>query len=330
MKNSLFALRIACIPVLAFVLLRWTVRHALGIKLGFTYGTDYDFVPHMLVASSVYLMVLHRDQPIEPKLQKRNAAISAILIVATLLSAALGRPWISYQFPMVVGSWFFLCFSAIASTAFLFVPVAYFFQSRRRILLLPTLLVGLSGIISLTLLEPLWDPMALLTGKVTYVVLGVLFPDLTYEWRELTGHSGPVFYTMLSHPSYSIAVGRGCGGMQGMSLFGFLWGLLYIITPKALSGFQWLLFTAAGIVLMFALNIFRLFLFFSVCLVLFEWQGVQPIAWYTSFFFHALLGWLIYIPGIIAFVRTALPKAGSGAVHKGRPRIWRARPAPQT
>ncbi len=314
MPQVLLAIKIALLPASAFVFLRVMVRHAIGIKLGYTFGTDYDFLPHLVVAFVAYLLLLAEEKPLKLQFQRLNAAV-ALCLLAGFLGLTFGaKPFVSYQFPAFMVFWFFLCFCALFSTFFIFVPFRHFLKSERAALFFPAVLVGLSGLISVTVLEPLWDPLAFFTGKIVFFCLDLFVPHMHYEWRILAGKVGPVFYTMVSQPNMAIAIGRGCGGMQGMTLFGFLWGLLYIADHRAFKLGHWFAMGALGLGSMYLLNVLRLVLFFCVCASLFKWQGAGPIAWYAMFFFHSLLGWLMYLPAMALFVRAAyLARAKLGA-----------------
>ena len=291
-------------PVSLFIVLRLFVRW-IGVKLGFTFGTDYDFVPQVFVAFSLLFATLWKPGAFPLSLQRNVLRWNIVLTITFVVTTILFRNHVSYSHILFITFWFFLAVAAIGSSFFLFVPPTFFLARSKAALIFAAVLVGVSGFFSKSVLDPLWDPLARSTGLVTQGALKQFFPSLSYQFVQSPKPGGVDNYVVITHPRFSMSIGRGCGGLEGICLFVFIFAFFLLANRHRFKRNQWLLLFCSGVLYMYVLNLLRLSFFFIVCVWAVLLWGASAGFLTAVAFFHNSIGWCLYGLGLWLYFTVA-------------------------
>ncbi len=307
-RNSVqTAFKLATLPVLVFLFFRFYFHSILKVAIGYPFLTDYDFVFPTLIAFFFLVHLLESEDPLRLAFHRWGAAIAALSFGVFLVLGPALLPWRPV--------WFALAFCTIASSLFVWIRPSDFYRHTKSYLIWFAVLAAASKVVARFALDFLWEPAAQLTARMSCGVLAPFSSNLVckYHDEQATG-----FYQMLMHPTFSVSIGLGCGGMEGVSFFVFV-GLLILMASGENFGFKnsakFLLYGAIGI---FCMNVLRILIFFLVGI------GVQYVkrAWGVDasgllILFHNSIGWILYSAFLIAYVRYS--KVGVAWASPARP-----------
>lgn len=292
---------IGSIPVFVFVTLRLIIRDGLGIRLGYRFITDYDFVPPAFIAFVILTFILFKKEKIELRFQKKTAVLCASFLSVFLGLTVAFRSLVSYDHLYFICLWFSLAALSIASSAFLFVPPRYYLKHSQRLLIIPGLVVASTNLIAIVFFDSLWEPLAHLTGLLTHGFLKVFLPRLTYHLHFVKLETKVDEYTVLSTTDFGLSIGRGCGGLEGIVFFITVMGLLYMVESTRFFKKDWIWMSVAGAMYIYVLNIFRLALFYLVSLGAIRLWGENVGIATVRLLLHGGLAWFIYSAGLLGF-----------------------------
>lgn len=297
----------AMIPLIEFLWLRLYLKYVLQIKLGFPFGTDYDFVPFAILSVFLLLLFLRKNKSAPLTLQKVTVLIHGASFLAVLIVTFLFKSLVSYTHPIFMAFWFLLVSFTLVSSLFLWRSPSYYRLHPKRYLIWPALILSLSGVISRTVFDFLWEPIAHMTGIVTYSVLGALLPSLQYKLNFAQTPTRIDEYTLLSHPEFGIAIGRGCAGLEGIFLFLGVFAFFVVTDRTRFSLQKWCLLGSLGIIYMYLLNVVRLSLFFLGSLGAIRLWGTTGVH-LANTLFHNSIGWIFYSLGLLLFFSVTLSR----------------------
>jgi exosortase/archaeosortase family protein len=145
------------------------------------------------------------------------------------------------------------------------------------------------------ILKFFWREASYLTARSVYYIYKIFGLDLHFR---LT----PVSFN-LTGGGFAIKIIMGCSGLEGIFFFIFGFSLIQCLEKR---GFDWKVGLAYGVgsLFLFLLNTFRISLFYFL--------GIQFEKLYSGRIgkemieaaFHNHLGWILYLLGIIIFIRT--------------------------
>lgn len=299
-------LLIPLVPSLLYFALRFFIRTVLQVKLGFgSLGTDVDFVPHLVVSSSLLLMTVFRSD-YRFQLQKKTLLYCALSLSTFLCVSILFTRQLSYENTAFMVLWFSLAGFTLASSFFLFLRVRDLIDRSGRGLLCAVLGVGFSGILANTALHFAGNFLTRLTGLFTYGLMKPAFPSLEFALKQVSTVTGMDLYSALTYNNFTVAIGQGCAGLQGISLFVTVLGLFYIVQNRNVALKKALLLLPIGLSYMFVLNIFRIVLFFVLTLAVKNVWGEKTALYALDVIFHNGLGFVVYCVGLGIFFGTWL------------------------
>jgi exosortase/archaeosortase family protein len=145
-----------------------------------------------------------------------------------------------------------------------------------------------------------WPILSGAAAQMSCSLLNLTLGNVSCLTAELHGQR-----MILRHDLLTIAVGQGCGGLDGILLFIYLTFVVQILRPTLFKASGWLAFTALGLLLMFIINVARICLFFAVAVIgkyLFESNESVDL---MLILFHTHAGWLLFGTGIFFYYRTA-------------------------
>jgi exosortase/archaeosortase family protein len=196
-------------------------------------------------------------------------------------------------------TWFLTGVLCIASSALILLPGSYFFKHPKRYLFFPAILISLSKLIGIHLFAPLWEPTGRFTGMLCFKFLSLFIPGLTTRVREV----GAAAYTHISHPVYTIAVGNGCSGLEGVFFFIGIWCFVFLFDEELFSKVFWAVSFFAGLLFMYTLNIIRISLFYGVTFLVMKIGGQSTGMGTHLIVFHDAIGWCLYAVGLYYFYK---------------------------
>ena len=305
LHDSLHSFRLSLVvvaaPLFLFIFLRLLVHHIFGIRLGYAGFTDYDFIPPSLIAFVVLFVTLAGDAEPTLFLQKKILKINLASLFLFIWITFTCQPLVSYNHPIFILFWFALAAFGIGSSVFIGLPLSFFWKSPQRIAILPASVMASSNLFALTLLDSFWDPLTRFTGILVYKLLKPFFSTLLYSLNSSSGAIRIEHFTTLRTPVFSVVIGRGCGGLEGICFFATVIGLLATIDPKRFRVGGWLWLSAVGLLYIYCLNVLRLGLFFSASFATAKWVGNRTLVRMINTLFHSGAGWVLYSIGLLLF-----------------------------
>lgn len=286
------------IPLFFYFAMRFFTREVAGVRLGFGWiGTDYDFVPHFVLALSLMLFTLS-DACGELRPKRKKVFVSLCLLFGFCLYTYLCRSVITYQNILAVSIWFAMAATVLLGSLSVCFPADFFFRQAHLKQTIAVLFIGLSGVLSGICLKYVGDQLVYVTSKSCFVVLNSLLHGLTYELRDVVRNGLPEAHGILGDGRLTIVVGRGCSGMEGISLFAFVAGLLWIAQNKRASLFNWFTFLVFGVSFLYLANILRVTLFFLISYCVASFAGPDSVEWALGLF-HKSIGFVVYAFSIL-------------------------------
>ncbi len=291
------ALAVFSLPVIEIALIHSLVREALGqnnVVLGF-YARDI-YLP-VLIGMFISFLLIHERRPFRFQVQPRTLAANLLMLAA--LAALLSHFDAAVAFAGAAGVTFSLIagvFALLLSSLVCFVCLAEVSRSLQAFgFRLVYVLAALSSLILYRyILEAVWPTLVLITAKCVYWTLKALGFAIT---RFDIAHS-----IRISHPNLAVSIGMGCSGLEGVFFFLFAYSLYLLFLEKPWPLRRQALACAGGVVLLFAINTFRIVLFFAVAIAINQnLESKQGRAFFV-WAFHENVGWLLYLFGIAAYL----------------------------
>lgn len=145
------------------------------------------------------------------------------------------------------------------------------------------------------ILKYFWREASYLTAKAIYWVYKICGVPLGIR---LT----PVSFN-LSGGGFAIKIIMGCSGLEGIFFFIFAFSLIQCLEKR---GFSWTVLTAYGVgsIFLFLLNTFRISIFYLLGIQMERMSLGGMGKRLIEGAFHNHIGWILYLAGIIFFVRT--------------------------
>ncbi len=289
-KKAYFdSIKLLGVPLVAFLVLRFFLRDILQFRVGFLGFTDFDLIPPGLCAGFLLFQNFFRSSPVSLRPTFKRV-ISYLSFIAVFLLVSVLAKHMQLKAGSV-GYWFWLAYGVglVLGSIFVCVPLSYFYSHSRRVLIIPAIGLALSKVVWVHVASPLWEPTAKLTGKVSYGVLSLMVGNLDTHIRIV----GERTYTQILHPLYSVAVGAGCSGLEGMFFFSSIWAFLALIKGEPIRSFRWFVSLLGGLVLFYFLNVLRIMIFFLVALGSVYYFGSSAYS-ILGGPLHVILGWFMY------------------------------------
>lgn len=300
LSSVVTTLSVAVVPLLEFTGLRVFFHSGLKLKIGYMGMTDYDWVLPTVISFFLFMFCIERTKKAELKFN-RNAAILNGLFVAGLCLLSTQYNLLFSEFGLSFKAiWLVLAVLTLLSACFLWVGPAHFLTHPDRRLLIPFFLLAGSKLISRHLFAFLWQPVLEHTGLHVYRLLKILFVNVNH--KIFISALGDTF-VHVSHPIYTVAIGSGCSGMEGISFGLFALLIFFFFEFRRFNALQWL-FLAAGIAAwMYLLNVLRITVFFVISLMtLSSWGHDTGIKTALSLF-HNSVGWILYTAGLFMYYK---------------------------
>lgn len=292
------AMAILGIPVGEFLFLRVLLHSGLGIRIGYWGMTDYDWLFPSAIAFFILMFAFQRTTPLELKLSRPMLFANTALLVTFILFSASFADALTDGNLLARVIWFAWAALTLGSSLFLFVSPKYFYCHADRVLLIPFFLLAGSKVIGRHFFSFLWQPIADLTGLVAYRVAHLFSSDVAQN-IHVTG-AGERF-TPLNHPLFTVAIGIGCGGLEGIFFLLFALVLLYFVDRRKFTPTQWSLIAGIGVLYMYGLNIARIVVFYGISITAIKAAGAEAGVRAAIALFHSSIGWVMYSIGLVVF-----------------------------
>jgi len=287
-KSFFKASVVLLLPVTLLVLLRLFLHQVLGLRIGFTYVTDFDFLLPAPLAFYILMYVLERGEPLRLKLQTVPLAIVCIA-VGVFLSLNINFEGVSHLAPWAFTSlWFLSLTTIVVASLCACVPPAYYYRNPNRYVFLPCTLIALSVAIHTRFITAPWSPFATMTSHT-----------VGYFFSSAFGKAVQISFTAedalkVIHPKLSVRIGQGCGGMEGFSFFSLLFLIYYSLRRNYSTKLQWTLFYLTGVIGMYFVNVARIISLFVSGILLRQHLGLEMGTDIFRALFHTHLGWVFF------------------------------------
>ncbi|MBI1860442.1 MAG: hypothetical protein HYR96_05955 [Deltaproteobacteria bacterium] len=290
-------LTILVVPLTEFLLFRFWLHSILKIQIGFPFLTDYDFVCPGLLAFFILMIRLQEGEPLRLKWQGHQALAHAAL-VGIFVGLSLLYPFLKTA--GLVGLWYGAAAVALGSGFFVFVEVRYYFARRNWCRVLAAIPIASSKVIARQVFSVLWVPAMHVTGTLVYGALRPIFSNLS-RTTYLTHRQEE--YVHVSNGTYTLAIGVGCSGLEGVGFVAAALLFTLMLDPKRLTPFSWVNCFLVGILGFYLLNVLRLSLVFSLATLLLKYWG-HDVAMITALaLVHDSMGWLLHGLGFLILYR---------------------------
>ena len=296
-------------PVIEFVLLRLFVHFVLSIRLGYAIGTDFDFIPQAALALLVLIYALARAQAPTRRWDRKVAIAHFSALGLFAIATTVGKSYVSYEHPVLLSAWFLFAFAILTSAVFLFIPSRFFFRNPNRYLILPAAFIATTNLITRTLFEPLWDPIARISSRLAFAVILLFVPHAHYaeSHAQIQLARWDTFHHIASQ-NLEMVIGRGCSGLDGIFIFLFLFGVAYLLVPRRFSKSHWAALALCGCLFMFSVNAVRLVAFFLLSISFLEWKETMVWTAYAPAVLHTFAGWALDAAGLALFFSRVFPE----------------------
>jgi exosortase/archaeosortase family protein len=254
----------------------------------------YSLIP-LVIAFVVFMLFLDKKKDVLPLVfQKKTAAANFLFLIVFLtvshhlqpLASMLGRQGLSIL-------WYDLGLVTFTTSFLIFFNVSDFFKRIGRYpyeALFSVFSGSLFYLFHLSI-HYLWRYLSRSVTLIVYGLLKLFGFDMTYASDGYT----------LAHPLFSASVGPACSGLEGIFLFLFLFTLILFVDWERYSKKKALAIYLVGMLYMFMLNILRVTVFFIAAIWATQKWGSSQASHLFVWFFHANVGWIFYLIGIIIF-----------------------------
>ena len=291
------ALLVLALPATEFVILR-VITKALGLKLGWRYFTDFDFIFPLPIAIAIALFVLEQAAPVKMGFRAKAFIFNLVSVASFLLSVCFFET-IAVFSPALAATAFSMGGLLVVITAIRsMVSLKQIAANPNRWVFLPALLIASSALFGTLFFQSFWPYFSALASAGSCYLLDGTLGNVDCFTTAIHGAR-----MIIRHPALTIAVGQGCGGMDGFFLFFFLILILILVMPKIFTRQQWAIVALGGIPVLFAINVIRICSFFGFAIVSKDILGSQAAVDVMLAFFHTHAGWAFFCLGIIGYVR---------------------------
>lgn len=274
--------------VSAFLLLRLAVKYVAGYRIGLYGFTDFDIVPPGICAAALFFRGLIRIRAPVLCASWRRAAFYLILAgIFTGFTGALKHLSIDAGEPLY-WVWLGTAILLIGAAPLVLFDLRYFINHPKIYLIVPAILLAVSKVLWVHLVAELWEAATVVTGSLTLLLLSPFSSGVSLQLASV----GASTYARLIHPDFTLAVGAGCSGLEGVFFFGFLWLFLALLTDSQL-GIQWVFSLILGMCLLFFVNSVRVAALFGLATWTVPQFGASAIAFLVGSF-HTTFGWVLY------------------------------------
>jgi len=257
----------------------------------FVMSTDFA-LSGILMAVGIFAL-LARNQLIHIKQQpKFNPAQFCAMFLINLLFAFFFTNLVKFMTVSQQSSltlvllWYVLGISMVASLFFAFFKVkdvVEFFNQPRTLV---AGIIGVSFAFYYQLFKGFWHVLAYVVAKVVYFMLSLTYPNVTFSMN-------PDMTATIGTNAFNVIIAGACSGIDGVKLFLILFTFFLIIDWKAINPKKAVLLYFLGTVIMFTVNIIRVYL------VLLIGNIVNPE--FAMKGFHANIGWILFTFVFIIF-----------------------------
>ncbi|MBI3294442.1 MAG: hypothetical protein HYZ71_06895 [Deltaproteobacteria bacterium] len=288
---------ILTVPFFEFFVLRFWLHSILNVRIGFPFLTDYDYVCPSLLAFLILMLRLQQEEPVSLQIRKTTAAIH-LLLVATFVTLSLNFSWLKASH--LLWLWWGAAATTLVSGLFVLVKASYFFGKKNRYRVLAALPIAGSKLIARQLFAFLWVPAMHLTGLLVYGGLRPFFSDLSHT-VHLTNRQEE--YVHISNSAYTLAIGVGCSGLEGVGFVGAALLFTIMLDPKRLRPIFWINCLLTGLIAFYLLNVLRLGLVFSIATVFLHLFGHDIGVASALTLVHDSMGWLLHAAGFLVLYK---------------------------
>jgi exosortase/archaeosortase family protein len=263
--------------------------------------TDYDFVFPSIVAFFALICALERRQSLQLSFNGTGLAVNLSFLIAFLALSARFSDLSSANPNALFLTWATLAVLTIFSSLLVWLHPKQIIYHPQGVLIFPALTAGASVILGRRLFEPVLAPATRLTGQMACAVLSPLLSNFSCGTDVFVNGDGP--YQMLNHSLHTVAIGFGCGGMEGVFFFLFTSTLLVLNLNDKLSVLNSISFVFLGSIGVYLVNVLRICIYYTITL------GVGAIAGNTAsvatlrVLFHNALGWVLYAAFVYIYLR---------------------------
>ena len=303
MWNSLRAglplsLRVVTVPFIEFLFFRLFLKHVLHIRIGFSFMTDFDVVCPAILASWILISTLAAEKrPVVIGWRTGGWKLNAPLCLAFLLVNLCFHHLSSNLGGFFMPLWYCLALSVLVSGFFVMVPLEYYRTHPKKLLILPAIIIAGSKLIFRHGLGFLWNPLAILAGHLVYGTLKPFIPTLSKTIWVTPLDS----YVHVSNTRFTLAIGSGCSGMEGISFMVTALAFTFMIDSKRFLFRHWLNCVGAGVIFFYLLNVSRIIMVFLFANLTARYLNSQAAVQTALLFFHSSLGWVFHAIGLVIF-----------------------------
>lgn len=232
--------------------------------------------------------------PLEISLQKKTLIFNVLLFSAFFILNLNITPAISsLSWPFFIVLWLAAALLTLGSSFFVLVKPSSLYAKLKAYPVETALgiLAGLSQFLYEFVKQNFWQYLASPTTAVVRVLLrlGGIQTESPHPQA-------------IVHPLFSAWIGPGCDGFEGIFFFLFVFCILMMLDWKKHSPRRLFALFGGGILLMIALNVLRITLFFAAALWLTLRLGNTEAQEWFVWAFHSHVGWILYVIGIVLFV----------------------------
>ncbi len=298
---------ILCVPVLEALLLRTYLKSALHLSIGWSFMVDYDLLFPIPTALVIYLCVF--DHEISPSFQRKSLQLNVLLLGGFIAASMFYSPLVQSMPGIFPAAWWTMLGATLVSGLFVFVPARQLFPKQALYALPACFLVGTALILQKNFMQAPWQ---FAVPSVMAGVCAVLQPVMAGHLTCSNFTNSVETYGQLNHPDFSLLIGNGCAGFEGLLLFITGISFLYLFFRRSLPTWYWIGCVIVGVAFTIALNIFRLAALFAGTVWVAGFVGPQMAEVWFETLWHTHLGWFIYLTGLGAYFGFSLfylPKA---------------------
>ena len=321
--NALKSLPIFClIPMVEFGILRLLFKYS-AIRIGWESATDFHFLLPVFMATLMGWGVLTMDGAPSLRLRLWPLAVNVLALLVLVGLTFFFRDELTPGFFWQRVAFFAAAVAVFASACFWFVDPKFVLGNTRRWVLLPAFLISCTHYVHQNTSHGLWTkaaplmaaslraPAEWLTGPVRMKVV---------PYRELIqGKESVQDVIVMGCPTYTILVGLGCSGLDGMYVFLICYLILVGLVARgdlqdrrgpSKHGLSWIAFLWLGLMVAWVLNLGRILFLYALGV----WTvGSSPATESVLLFlYHAHAGWIIQFAWIYFFC--------SWVLHN--PKLW--------
>jgi exosortase/archaeosortase family protein len=295
----------AVLPLLVFLAMRIIIHRVVGLRLGYaSLGTDWDFVPHCILAYLLYLMC-GKFRPENLRFRKKTFLALLLSLGCFLAFSFYFAQSLNYSSTGLIVAWFLMASFCIALSLSLYLPFGVVVSNG--VSWVPFILLATSGLLSNQMNRYLGSFLIGLSSTGSAFLIQSVVPEVALSFFPQTDPGGSVLNLgVVGTQIFTIVIGSGCSGSDGITLFLSSMLLFQIVERPSFRWFHWALLLLSGVLFMCALNCFRIALFFSVCHTLAVWWGSSPAIEALQTLFHKGAGFAVYVCGLALFFFWAL------------------------